>query len=352
MAIQPPSDASTPGAANLTSSGKGAVPPGPPRKRAPDGSIVTSLLASGSVTATKISPDLRLGVRYVADLRTCSPYTSANWARTDGGEFELEFAEIGRTAYPATNGSATTHGFLGRQTANHALLSVLTTGAVSLSLNTDGVVVTTPAATVPIDGRYHRFVGGISGGIAYIKVDGVTVASAATAFEATTTSTAYYINYHGLSGWDFGSCVCDVTFRDLTSAANTYTWRMDESASPFANSATGSGTLAMAWTGHFPQCAMVDASGAGRLASVPQPAWRRTFNATTDWGSATGGYYTISIPLTTHGVTVPRRVSVWEGTTDLDLVFPDRVRITSAQAVEIRVAETPDDRFAGAIEVA
>ena len=77
----------------------------------------------------------------------------------------------------------------------------------------------------------------------------------------------------------------------------------------------------------------------------------QTFNATTDWGVATGGYYEITIVAATHAKANIGSVQVWQGTTDFDLVMPDRVRVNVAGDVLLRVTETPDNRFAGKVVI-
>lgn len=76
--------------------------------------------------------------------------------------------------------------------------------------------------------------------------------------------------------------------------------------------------------------------------------YSNTFNATTDWGVASGGYYTIAITAANHGRGTTPLVQVYEQSgSDYDLVMPDRLRVTALGQVEIRVTETPDNRFAG-----
>lgn len=88
-----------------------------------------------------------------------------------------------------------------------------------------------------------------------------------------------------------------------------------------------------------------------QTAAIPTP-FEQTFDATTDWGAAAGGFYEITITQATHTKTVISSIQVWEGTTEFDLVTPDRVRVNVAGDVLFRVAETPDNRFAGKIVIA
>jgi len=74
----------------------------------------------------------------------------------------------------------------------------------------------------------------------------------------------------------------------------------------------------------------------------------KTFNATTDWGSAAGGYYTITRPDSDHHKGVSPIVQVYEKvSTDYIKVEPDRVLVNSSGDVSIRVTESPDLRFEG-----
>lgn len=74
-----------------------------------------------------------------------------------------------------------------------------------------------------------------------------------------------------------------------------------------------------------------------------------TFDATTDWGSATGGFYSITIAEATHGQGDDPLIQIYEGTTTFEIVQPDEVSIAANGSITFRVAETPDNRFAGKI---
>jgi hypothetical protein len=74
-----------------------------------------------------------------------------------------------------------------------------------------------------------------------------------------------------------------------------------------------------------------------------------TFNATTDWGSADGGYYTFTF---THNLDLSHTsIAVLDMTTGEDAVQVDRARVVDNNSVSIRVTETPDLRFAGRVIV-
>lgn len=61
--------------------------------------------------------------------------------------------------------------------------------------------------------------------------------------------------------------------------------------------------------------------------------------ADTAWGSASGGYYTRSIPFSTHGITNPA-VKVYEMSgTDRDEVYLDRIRIAANGDISLRISD-------------
>ena len=74
------------------------------------------------------------------------------------------------------------------------------------------------------------------------------------------------------------------------------------------------------------------------------------FTATTEWGTAAGGYYTITVTAATHGIGSNPVISVQELTgSDFIKVEADQLKIFANGNVSIRVPETPDLRFAGRI---
>ena len=75
----------------------------------------------------------------------------------------------------------------------------------------------------------------------------------------------------------------------------------------------------------------------------------KTFNATIHWGTASGGYYTITF---THNLESTSVVPfVFDTTTGQISVQPDRVSVDNLNVVSIRTLEDPDLRFAGTIVV-
>jgi len=76
-----------------------------------------------------------------------------------------------------------------------------------------------------------------------------------------------------------------------------------------------------------------------------------TFNATTDWGSASGGLYTISIPAATHGFGTVTGITFYETITGTSsIVMPDTVSVDdTTQDVSFSVSENPEGRFEGKV---
>lgn len=75
-----------------------------------------------------------------------------------------------------------------------------------------------------------------------------------------------------------------------------------------------------------------------------------TFDATTDWGVASGGYYTQTITQATHTRGTSPQVDVFEESgADFVKVELDELKILANGDVELRVPESPDCRFAGKV---
>jgi len=75
-----------------------------------------------------------------------------------------------------------------------------------------------------------------------------------------------------------------------------------------------------------------------------------TFDATTDWGAASGGYYTQTITQATHQRgTSPVLQFFEESGSDFVQVDLDEVKVLANGDVEFRVPENPDCRFAGKV---
>jgi len=73
-----------------------------------------------------------------------------------------------------------------------------------------------------------------------------------------------------------------------------------------------------------------------------------TFNATTDWGAASGGYYTYVLSQATHTRGTSPQVDAFElSGSDFLQVDADELKVLANGNVELRVPEVPDCRFAG-----
>lgn len=82
--------------------------------------------------------------------------------------------------------------------------------------------------------------------------------------------------------------------------------------------------------------------------TIASPRYVETFDATTDWGAASGGYYTITIPQATHTRGTSPQVDLFElSGSDYIKVEADEVKVLANGNVEFRVPEDPDCRFAG-----
>jgi hypothetical protein len=79
--------------------------------------------------------------------------------------------------------------------------------------------------------------------------------------------------------------------------------------------------------------------------------YQSTFDATSSWGSASGGYYTITILASSHERgTTPAIVGVFkESGSDYVQLEPDSKKVLANGDIEIKVIENPDGRFAGKI---
>lgn len=93
-------------------------------------------------------------------------------------------------------------------------------------------------------------------------------------------------------------------------------------------------------------------SGGGPTPPVQSPNYVQTFNATTDWGSPSGGFYTIVIPVATHAKGNNPVIQIFELVgSDYDIVdttiFIDNV----TSAISIKSLESPDSRFQGKIVI-
>ena len=89
------------------------------------------------------------------------------------------------------------------------------------------------------------------------------------------------------------------------------------------------------------------------LETVAADRFTQAFNATTDWGSASGGYYTFIITAATHGKGLNPVFEIVENTgSEMGKVGVDNASFNiSTGDISIRVNDVPDCRFAGKIIV-
>lgn len=88
-------------------------------------------------------------------------------------------------------------------------------------------------------------------------------------------------------------------------------------------------------------------------ATAQAARYPQSFGATTDWGSASGGYYTLTVPASTHGITANPNPTVYKlSGSDYKTVGVDSLTVLANGDVRIQVPETPDCRFAGLVVIA
>jgi len=95
---------------------------------------------------------------------------------------------------------------------------------------------------------------------------------------------------------------------------------------------------------------LVNASGTGSGSGNATP-YTQTFNATSDWGAASGGFYTIVVPQSTHEKSVEPLVQLYESVSGNFEQVDAEIIISVAGDVTIRVTEVIDTRFAGKIVI-
>jgi hypothetical protein len=98
--------------------------------------------------------------------------------------------------------------------------------------------------------------------------------------------------------------------------------------------------------------------GKFRLNDNPNPnaaarSFVKSFNATTDWGTAITGFYTITIPAVEHGMgTAPNSIQLFDTTTGSSVVVTvDELGVTASGDINITVTDVPDRRFVGKIAI-
>jgi hypothetical protein len=93
---------------------------------------------------------------------------------------------------------------------------------------------------------------------------------------------------------------------------------------------------------------LVNASGTG---GGDAESYTQAFNATSDWGAPSGGFYTIAITQSTHGKSINPLVQLYEVDGPNFSQVDAEIVISSAGDVNIRVTENIDTRFAGKVVI-
>lgn len=99
-----------------------------------------------------------------------------------------------------------------------------------------------------------------------------------------------------------------------------------------------------------PFTGQLDITGNGGGASAAT-RYVLTFNSTTDWGSPSGGFYTISILGATHGRGINPQIQTYELIVgNYQAVQVDQISVNNVNGnTTFRVPSSPDLRFAGII---
>lgn len=97
------------------------------------------------------------------------------------------------------------------------------------------------------------------------------------------------------------------------------------------------------------QIILIPESSGGGSPTPQTPNYVKTFNSSSDWGSPSGGIYTLNIPATTHGKGLNPIVQVMESISGhFESVVISHSLSTSGD-ISLEVNATPDNRFAGKI---
>lgn len=92
----------------------------------------------------------------------------------------------------------------------------------------------------------------------------------------------------------------------------------------------------------------LDFTGAGGSGG-PAGRYISSFNATTDWGSPSGGNYSITITNATHARGVNPNIQVFENIAGVFSQVGVEINVNGSGDVTIKVNQVPDLRFAGVI---
>lgn len=90
-------------------------------------------------------------------------------------------------------------------------------------------------------------------------------------------------------------------------------------------------------------------AGAGGGSATP---FVQSFDSGASWGAASGGYYSIFIPQSTHGKSANPTITVYEDLAgQFEEVILDEVSINASGDVTLKVTENIDTRFAGKVVI-
>lgn len=93
----------------------------------------------------------------------------------------------------------------------------------------------------------------------------------------------------------------------------------------------------------------IDFTGSGGGGGGPAERFVQTFDGGADWGSPSGGVYSITVPAATHALGTNPNVQVYELIGGVYNLVNISINVTAAGAVTISVVQTPDLRFPGLI---
>ena len=80
-------------------------------------------------------------------------------------------------------------------------------------------------------------------------------------------------------------------------------------------------------------------------------AYVQSFNNTSDWGSPSGGFYSITILQSTHEKGTAPQVQTFENIAGSFNLIDTSVEVNASGDITISVASSPDNRFAGRIVI-
>ena len=92
-----------------------------------------------------------------------------------------------------------------------------------------------------------------------------------------------------------------------------------------------------------------DFTGTGGGGGGPAERYVQAFNATTDWGSPSGGNYSITVLAATHAIGINPNVQVYELNAGIYTLVNVSISVNASGDVTISTLQSPDLRFQGSI---